>query len=236
MLFVLALASGATATVAGFGIGSILTPFLALRIGTPLAVAAVALPHALAATLRLALLWTEVDWAVLKRFGIASAVGSLVGALLQPMFGLRGLTMMLGALLVLTAIVTITGWLEARVVPRGVAYGFGGVSGLFGGLVGNQGGVRSGALLAFDLSPRAFVATGTAAAVLVDLARTPVYLWRAGGELGELIPTIVVMAVGVLIGTLAGERFLRRLPKRTFRKVVAIAVGLVGIWLIVSEL
>ncbi|MGK2933733.1 MAG: TSUP family transporter [Gemmatimonadaceae bacterium] len=170
-LFVLALASGATATVAGFGIGSILTPVLALRIGTPLAVAAVALPHALAATLRLALLWREVDWAVLKRFGIASAVGSLVGA-----------------------------------------------------------------LLAFDLSPRAFVATGTAAAVLVDLARTPVYLWRAGGELGELLPTIAVMAVGVLLGTLSGERFLRRLPKKAFRKVVAIAVGLAGVWLIVSEI
>ena len=51
-----------------------------------------------------------------------------------------------------------------------------------------------------------------------------------------LIPTIAVMAVGVLLGTLAGERFLRRLPKQTFRKVVAIAVGLVGVWLIISEL
>lgn len=222
--------------MAGFGIGSILTPFLALRIGTPLAVAAVALPHALAAGLRLTLLWREVNWTVLKRFGIASAVGSLVGALAQPMFGLRGLTLVLGGLLVLTAVVTITGWLEARAFPRGVAYGFGGVSGLFGGLVGNQGGVRSGALLAFDLSPRAFVATGTAAAVLVDLARTPVYLWRAGPALHELLPTIAIMTVGVLLGTLAGERFLRGLPKQTFRKVVATAVGLVGIWLIASEL
>lgn len=177
-----------------------------------------------------------MNWAVLKRFGIASAIGSLAGALLQPMFGLRGLTLVLGALLVLTAIVTFTGWLEARVVPRGVAYGFGGISGLFGGLVGNQGGVRSGALLAFDLSPRGFVATGTAAAVLVDLARTPVYLWRAGGELGQLLPTILVMSAGVLLGTLAGERFLRRLPRQTFRRVVAVAVGVVGVWLIVSEL
>lgn len=213
-----------------------LTPFLALRIGTPLAVAAVALPHALAAALRLTLLWPEVNWGVLKRFGIASAVGSLVGALAQPAFGLRGLTMVLGALLILTAVLTVTGWLEAREFPRGASYAFGGMSGLFGGLVGNQGGVRSGALLAFDLSPRAFVATGTASAVLVDLARTPVYLWRAGGELGELVPLIAVMAIGVLIGTLLGERFLRRLPKQTFRKTVAVAVGLVGLWLIGSEL
>lgn len=221
--------------MAGFGIGSTLTPFLALRVGTPLAVAAVALPHALAAALRLSLLWREVNWSVLKGFGIASAIGSLVGALAQPAFGLRGLTIVLGALLILTAIVTITGWLEARAFPRGVAYSVGGVSGLFGGLVGNQGGVRSGALLAFDLSPRAFVATGTAAAVLVDLARTPVYLWRAGPEISALLPTIALMTAGVLIGTLLGERFLRRLPKATFRKVVAVAVGLVGVWLIASQ-
>ena len=222
--------------MAGFGIGSILTPFLALRIGTPLAVAAVALPHAFAALLRLTLLWKEVSWVVLRRFGIASAVGSLVGALAQPVFGMRGLTLVLGGLLILTAIVTLTGWLEARAVPRGAAHGFGAISGLFGGLVGNQGGVRSGALLAFDLSPRAFVATATASAVLVDLARTPIYLWRAGAEINGLLPTIAVMTVGVLIGTLLGERFLRRLPKETFRKVVAVAVGLVGTWLIASEM
>lgn len=190
----------------------------------------------MAAALRLTLLWQEVNWGVLKRFGIASAAGSLVGALAQPAFGLRGLTVLLGALLVLTAILTITGWLEAREFPRGVSYAFGGISGLFGGVVGNQGGVRSGALLAFDLSPRAFVATGTAAAVLVDLARTPVYLWRVGSKLAELVPTVAVMAVGVLIGTLLGERFLRRLPKETFRRVVAVAVGLVGAWLVWSEL
>lgn len=190
----------------------------------------------MAAALRLTLLWREVNWSVVRGFGIASAAGSLAGALTQPMFGLRGLTLVLGGLLILTAVVSITGWLEARAFPRGVAYGVGGISGLFGGLVGNQGGVRSGALLAFDLAPRAFVATGTASALLVDLARTPVYLWRAGPELIELLPTIAVMAAGVLIGTLVGERFLRSLPKQTFRKVVAVAVGLAGVWLIVSEI
>jgi len=192
----------------------------------------VALPHALAAALRLTLLWREVEWSVLKRFGVASAAGSLVGALAQPAFGIRGLSILLGALLILTAVVTLTGWLEARPFPRGMAHFIGGVSGLFGGLVGNQGGVRSGALLAFDLSPRAFVATATASAVLVDLARTPVYLWRAGPELTALAPTIALMTLGVLLGTLAGERFLRRLPKDAFRRVVAAAVGLVGLWLL----
>ena len=41
-------------------------------------------------------------------------------------------------------------------------------------LAGNQGGLRAAGLLAVDLPPRAFLATGTAVALLVDLARTPV--------------------------------------------------------------
>ena len=39
-----ALAAGAIASIAGFGIDSILTPLLAARVGTKLAVAAVSFP------------------------------------------------------------------------------------------------------------------------------------------------------------------------------------------------
>src|SRR5438094_418926 len=42
-----ALVAGAIAAVAGFGIGSVLTPVLALQTGTKLAVAAIAIPHAI---------------------------------------------------------------------------------------------------------------------------------------------------------------------------------------------
>jgi uncharacterized membrane protein YfcA len=52
----------------------------------------------------------------------------------------------------------------------------GALSGLLGGLVGNQGGLRSAALLGFDLSKRSFVATATAVGLLVDGARMPVYV------------------------------------------------------------
>jgi uncharacterized membrane protein YfcA len=48
LLFLVAILSGATASVVGFGIGSLLTPLLATRLGMSVAVAAVAIPHALA--------------------------------------------------------------------------------------------------------------------------------------------------------------------------------------------
>jgi uncharacterized membrane protein YfcA len=47
-VFIVAILSGATATVVGFGIGSLMTPLLAIRFGTTTAVALVTLPHAAA--------------------------------------------------------------------------------------------------------------------------------------------------------------------------------------------
>jgi hypothetical protein len=50
----------------------------------------------------------------------------------------------------------------------------GAVSGVLGSLVGNQGGIRSLAMLGFDVPRRAFVATATAVGLIVDGARLPV--------------------------------------------------------------
>jgi hypothetical protein len=47
-VFIVAILSGATATVVGFGIGSLMTPLLAARFGTTTAVALVTVPHAVA--------------------------------------------------------------------------------------------------------------------------------------------------------------------------------------------
>ena len=55
------ISSGAIAAVAGFGIGSLLTPILSQQIGTKLAVAAVAIPHLLGTALRSWLLREPVD-------------------------------------------------------------------------------------------------------------------------------------------------------------------------------
>ena len=227
-----AVLSGATASVVGFGIGSLLTPLLAARVGTPAAVAAVALPHAAATALRCWRLRRAVDLEVLRGFGALSAAGGLAGALLYARLGGRALTVVLGALLVLTAVAGLTG-LTDRWRPRGVgAMTLGLVTGLFGGLAGNQGGLRAAALGSFGLAPAAFVATATATGLLVDAARTPVYLWRAGPTLLALATPIGVATVGVLAGTLLGERILLGMPRERFRRVTSLAVGALGVWLL----
>lgn len=231
-VFLIAVLSGATASVVGFGIGSLLTPLLALRFGASTAVAAVTIPHMIATAVRCWRLRRHIDRAVLLRFGILSAVGGLAGALLYTRLGSAVLTRILGGLLLLTATAQLTGW-SSRWHPRGPVVAVAGlISGFFGGVAGNQGGLRAAALTASHLAPAAFVATATATGLLVDAARTPVYLWGGAPHLRALWPLIGMAVVGVLIGTLLGERLLLGLPVRRFGQIVGMAVGLLGMWLL----
>jgi uncharacterized protein len=233
-LFVVAVLSGGTAAVAGFGIGSLLTPLLATRLGTAAAIAAVSIPHATATALRFWRLRAAVDRSVIRGFGLLSAAGGLAGALLYARLSSRTLTIVLGLLLVLTAVAGLTGWATRWRAkgPRAAALGL--ASGFFGGIAGNQGGLRAAALLGFGLAPAAYVATSTAIALMVDAARTPVYVWRAGSTLADLSAPIAVATVGVVVGTLVGERILLGLTVERFRRLVSALVGLLGLWLLAS--
>jgi hypothetical protein len=224
--------AGATASVAGFGIGSLLTPLLALRLGTPVAVAAVAIPHAAATLLRAWRLREAVDWPLFRHFGVWSAAGGLAGALLFTRLGGPALTRVLGALLVLTAVSTLSGWAARVRLPAWAAWGLGLLSGFFGGVVGNQGGLRAGALLGLGLTPAAFVATSTLSGVVVDVVRTPLYVARAGGAVLAAWPAVLAATVGAIVGTLVGERALLGLSPERFRQVVAALVGALGVWLL----
>ena len=74
LVFILALLAGAVASVAGFGIGSLLTPLLAVRVGVKAAVSAVSIPHFIATMLRLWMLRHHVDRRVLFGFGLMPAL------------------------------------------------------------------------------------------------------------------------------------------------------------------
>lgn len=233
-LSAVSLAAGAIATVSGFGIGSLLTPLLALRADPKLAVAAVAIPHFAATFLRFWLLRRHLDLALLRTFGAASAVGGLLGALLHSRLASRGVTLAFGALLVATGLGQLSG-LSAR-LRFGQRGGFlaGALSGFFGGLAGNQGGIRSAALLSLErpLSKEAFVAVATAAGVIVDLARLPVYLAVQPSALWDARAAIALATAGTVAGTLAGRKLLSAVPEKAFRSAVAALVLALGLWVL----
>ena len=234
LVAIAAVVAGAVATVTGFGIGSILTPLIATRAGTRLAVAAVSIPHFAATLLRLWRLREHVDRRVLLRFGVASAAGGLTGALLHASAANRTLAMIFGGLLMFVGLSELTGLATRMRFTGPVAWIAGALSGFLGGLVGNQGGIRSAALLGFDIDRRAFVATATAVGVIVDAVRMPAYFITQWRELGDIWPWILIATMGTLTGTLAGEMVLKGIPERIFRRLVAALLILLGGYMVLA--
>ena len=198
ILAIVAVVAGAVASLAGFGIGSLLTPLLI-------------------------------------SFGLTSAAGGLVGALLHNIFQNVVLTIIFGCLLVFAGILGLTG-LSDKLRFRGpLVWLAGGISGLFGGLVGNQGGIRSAALLGFKLDKDQFVATATGIALMVDVARLPVYLATQWPQIISIWQFILIATIGVIIGTLGGKKILEKLPENIFKKTVASIILLIGILVLIER-
>lgn len=228
-----AILAGAIASLSGFGIGSILTPLLAVYFGTKLAVAMVSVPHLVGTALRFALIREHLDRRVLVTFGITSAIGGLLGALLHVWLKSVVLSYVLGGLLVFAGAMGVTGIASRMKFGRTTGWIAGALSGIFGGLVGNQGGIRSAALLGFEVSKESFVATATAIALLVDFFRMPVYAVTQYHEIASAWKMVLIATVGVVVGTLIGKPILKWIPDKTYRLLVALLVLALGISMLV---
>jgi uncharacterized membrane protein YfcA len=231
-LILVGILAGAIASICGFGIGSFMTPLLALKTSTGIAVAGVSIVHFLGTAFRF-WKWKEyINRQILLTFGVMSAIGGLMGALFHNFFQNIVLTEIFGSLLLFAGFSGMTGLSNSWRLNGPVAWVAGALSGLFGGLVGNQGGIRSAAMFGFDLQGKEFVATATGIALAVDCARMPVYFVMQWKDIVNIWPLIILGSVGVLVGTELGVILLGRIPEKLFKQIVSAMVFIIGIYVL----
>lgn len=241
------LASGLT-LYSGFGLGTLLVPAFALFFPVPVAVAATAVVHLANNLFKVGLVGRRADWGVVGRFALPAAIAAIGGAWLLGAFAEQGgvitytvgghefevtvTKLVIGVLIMLFAV--------AELVPRLATLSFdrkylslgGLVSGFFGGLSGNQGALRSMFLLKAELDQQAFVGTGTVSAVIVDLARLPVYgaamFGFASTELDGVGWLVVAATLSAFAGAWVGSRYLKKVTMVQLRRLVGSMLIVVG--------
>lgn len=233
---------------AGFGLGTLLLPAFTMFFPVPVAVALTAIVHFANGLFKLALVGRHIDWRVALRFGAPAIVAALAGAyLLDRLTGVPALAsyqlaggvrhieavkLVIGALMIGFAFVELSRRLQhLSVPPRYLPLG-GLISGFFGGLSGHQGAFRSIFLLRAQLTKQAFVATGVAIAVAIDITRLSLYLDGTTWSSVRANAALVAAAIGAAFaGAVAGNRLLEKITLRWIQMAVAVLLVAIGVGL-----
>ena len=222
----------------GFGLGTLLLPAFALFMPLPQAIAATAVVHGLNGLFKLALTYRHIERRTLLRFGLPAVFAAFAGAWVLARLGdlpalyayeafgrrfeIAAVEFAIGLLLLLFALVELIPKLrDAEFDTRWMPLG-GALSGFFGGLAGMQGALRSAFLARAGLDKHAFVATGAAISVLIDLTRISQYARDLADEFARLEFTLVAPAVlAAFVGAYAGNRLLKKTTMAGIQRTVA---------------
>jgi uncharacterized membrane protein YfcA len=248
---VVALAASWLTLISGFGLGTLLLPAFALVFPLEIAVSATAVVHLLNNLFKLTLVGRWGQPRLVAAFGIPAAIGAFGGAWVlrsaterPPLttwtaagrtFDVTATGLLVGSLVLAFAVAEFRGTRgAARFGRRWIPVG-GLLSGLFGGLSGHQGALRSTFLLQAGLTKERFIATGVWCAVLVDCSRLSVYgpsffsrhFEAIGG--GDGLPLMVAATFSAFAGAFAGTRLLHKVTLESVHRLVGGLLVLFGL-------
>ncbi len=230
-------ASGLT-LFSGFGLGTLLMPVFAIFFPIDVAVALTAVVHLFNNLFKLILLGKHADKIALLQFGIPAILAAFLGAWallslsdLKPLvhYQLLSHDLQVTPVKLIVAILMIF-FALFELVPKFEKLSFekkylslGGIlSGLFGGLSGHQGALRSAFLIKCGLSKESFIATGVVIACLVDVTRISVYSSHFSLSSGENYLLLLAAIASAFLGALIGNRLIKKVTMRTIQVIVAI--------------
>ncbi len=274
VICVVSLAAAGLTLFSGFGLGTVLMPLFAVFFPIEVAIAATAVVHLANDSFKVVLLGRNASRAVVVWFGVPAVLAAFVGAwVMLTLAGIAPLAtysipglhvhgsvepikLVVAALLVLFALLELSGTLQKLDLPQAMLPVGGLLSGFFGGLAGMQGALRSAFLVRAGLSRDQFIASAAVISVGVDLTRILVYLAGASplgrmapglarlgnkGEFGALreprtLALLVAACLAAFVGSFVGSRLVKKVTMLTVQRIVGVMLlvlaGLLAIGLI----
>ncbi len=252
LIAIVALFSAILTFFSGFGLGTILMVVFAIFFPVEIAIALTALVHLANNIFKLTLIWKLINRKVFIKFAIPAMAAAFLGAVVlnvisreiiifiynigERTYHVTLLRLVISFLLIIFAILELHKRFEnfsmgKKYLPLG-----GALSGFFGGLSGHQGAFRSMFLLRSGLNKEGFIATGIAAATLIDVSRVAVYgtsffadyiaMADTGTQL--LLATAIIAAFA---GSLMARKFLVKVKMKWVRKIVGYMILVLAILL-----
>ena len=218
----------------GFGVGTIMMPVMALFFDVKVAIFLAAIVHFFNNISRILLYRRNLRLDILLRFGVVSIAGAFLGSFAQLYLQSAWLKTGVGIFLCLFAMVSLLPFPIRWKFPPAVDVAGGFLSGLIGGLIGNQGAIRSLYLLNYRLDKQELIASAAMIAVVIDATRIPVYAVSNYGYLRENLTLMLLVILASIVGTMIGGRILPKVSYEFFRRIILVAVLGLGIMMAVG--
>jgi len=213
----------------GFGVGTIMMPVMALFFDVKVAILLAAIVHIFNNLSRIVLYYRHLRWEIIRRFGVVSILGAFVGSFAQLYVDSSWLKNGVGLFLALFAILSLRPGLINCKLPAIIDVVGGFLSGLIGGLIGNQGAIRSLYLLNYKLEKQELIVSAALIAVIIDLTRIPVYAYANYRYLTDNFLLLALVILASIMGTLIGSRILPQVSSELFKRIILVAVLLLGV-------
>ena len=228
LLILVTLATSVVTLFTGFGVGTIMMPIMALFFDVKVAIFLAAIVHIFNNISKLALYRSEINWNIIQRFGTVSIIGAFIGSYAQIYLDSLWLKVGVGLFLMTYAFLSLLPNKIKFELPSSVDFMGGFLSGLIGGLIGNQGAIRSLYLLNYGLKKEELIVSSALIAVIIDATRIPVYAYTNFRYLQENILLLSLIVLSAILGTVIGSRLLPNVSHDLFKKIILIAVMILG--------
>jgi uncharacterized membrane protein YfcA len=248
IICLLALVGSLLTFFSGFGLGTLLVPVFAIFFPIDLSIALTAIVHFLNNIFKLFLIGKNLNKKIVLQFGIPAIISSFAGAYLlnfiadvKPItvYTISAETFYITPLKLLVAALLL-GFSLLELFPNQIKFEFnskwiplgGLLSGFFGGLSGHQGALRTAFLNKAGLSKEAFIATGVAVAVLVDVSRLTIYSGKILDNTKSIDYNLLFCATAcAFAGAFIGNKLLRKITIKTLQTIVGIMLILFSVLL-----
>lgn len=233
----------------GFGLGTILLPIFAIFFPLSIAIPLTAIIHLINNIFKVLILGKYANISVITRFGLPALVSAFFGAWIlkylsdiKPVFNysintstfsVTILKIVIGVIIILFALLDLIPKLQKIQFDEKYLFVGGLLSGLFGGLSGNQGALRSSFLVKCNLSKESFIGTGVIIACMVDVSRLVAYSSFFSRDI--LSKNVTLLALTILLsmfGVLLGNKLLKKITYESIQKIVGSMLILLGVLLI----
>lgn len=220
-------------TLGGFGISTIMIPFLSLFLPVPQVLLLVGVVHWFGDIWKMALFREGIRWPLIIGFGVPGIITSFFGARVAITLPDISMIRVLGLFLVIYTVYLVVNPVFRLPQSMAIAASGGALSGLMAGVFGIGGAIRSAFLSAFDLPKAVYIATSGAVAFIIDCSRLMTY-YSGGVRLEQdLLMGFILFIPASFAGAAAAKRISGRIPQEKYRAFIGFLIFLVGLKLMI---